>query len=269
MPNTLSLSWSTRLLRYYFGPEHPLKLRLFDLLHRLLGRPSFTVPFGRALLHLDIHDFIPFAIMRDGDFEPEVWNALAEQAVEREVVWDVGANIGSVGLRAAQDRRVTEVHCFEPNPVTLKRLVRNVHSNPDLRVVVHGFALGDCVETAPLFVGLEKNRGVAGFFPHWTHDSVQVQCFSGDDLVERGLCPAPTLIKLDVEGFELKVLQGLQRTLRSQPPKAIVFENHLNEEGNLIDQASVDFLESLGMTVLLVKCPDERRTVSCLAVRGK
>jgi len=263
------LSWSTRLLRYYFGPEHPLKLRLFGLLHKLLGRPSFTVPFGRGLLHLHIHDFTQFAIMRDGDFEPEVWNALVEQAEANEVVWDVGANIGSVGLRAAQNERVAEVHCFEPNPATFERLVRNVRSNPDLKVTAHGFALGDRRETAPLFVGLEANRGLAGFFPHWTRDSVPVQCFSGDELIERGLCPAPTLIKLDVEGFELKVLQGLQRTLRSQPPKAIVFENHLNEAGNLIDQASVDFLESLGMTVLLVQSSDERRTVSCLAVRGK
>jgi FkbM family methyltransferase len=262
---SLSTSLSRRLMAYFFGADHKAKMRLFNYGHRLAGSPRFTVAFGAARLSLDINDYLQFEILRTGDFEPEVWSALAAYCQHDEVVWDVGANVGSVGIRAAQDPRVREVHCFEPNPRTFECLVTNQRLNPSLALEVHDCALGTKSGVQSLYVGLENNRGVAGFYPHWTSQSVPVLTLSGDDVVAQGICPPPTLLKIDVEGYELEVLRGMEKTLRAHPPKAIVFEGHMKAGGGTHSQAILDFLAELGMASRLSQDYNGRETVNFIA----
>jgi len=61
-----------------------------------------------------------------------------------------------------------------------------------------------------------------------TYDSV-VSIQSGDDLVASGQVPAPSVIKIDVEGFELEVIKGLRHLLVSQELRLIGVEIHFEQ----------------------------------------
>ncbi len=245
-------TWISKpLLAYYFGPDHPAKQRLWYALYRLLGRPRFIVPYAEtARLSLNMKDFIQFEILKNGQYELDVWESLVRYIDAKEVIWDIGANIGSFAFRAATHPGVQEVHAFEPSPTVFSQLAKNASLNPHLPVHLHAAALAKRSELRSFFSGLEGNSGVGGFFPHWQGPEIKVSTFCADGWIAQGRSPSPTLIKIDTEGAELEILQGMQQTLIHSPPKAIIFEAHWMDN-RLVSQPIVDFLGSVGFETLL------------------
>jgi len=60
-----------------------------------------------------------------------------------------------------------------------------------------------------------------------------------------GLEP-PTLMKIDVEGWELEVLLGAQKLMHQMPPKAIAFETTANERGEPLNTALLEVRRANG-----------------------
>jgi hypothetical protein len=56
-------------------------------------------------------------------------------------------------------------------------------------------------------------------------------------------------MKIDVEGWELRVLQGAATLLRRHPPRAIVLEAPCDSEGNIKVAGLTDYLTGLGYSV--------------------
>lgn len=170
--------------------------------------------------------------------------------------WDVGANIGGVCLPVLKDNIDVKAILFEPSAEVAGRLIRNIMRNPDLleRITLMNVALSDCNGLVNFYASNETfNSGTAGLglscnrftFP------VVVQAFKGDDLIDSGKCPAPDLIKIDVEGFEINVLKGLRGTLERDHP-TIIFEHSLSRLKEVDRPANevVVFLNSIGYNVL-------------------
>ena len=137
---------------------------------------------------------------------------------------DVGANIGEVCLRMAH-RTGPEgrVLAFEPFPETWDMLQANLKSNPAQQVTAERLALGDVCST----VGMEspdptnagRNRIVAGATD--SGDGPRVSVAPLDEYLQDNPLDRLDLIKIDVEGFEARVLKGARHTIVNQRP--IVF----------------------------------------------
>jgi FkbM family methyltransferase len=137
---------------------------------------------------------------------------------------DVGANVGLMTLLVAD--KVNHAILFEPNPLGVERARENLRIN-DLKFEVYGVALSDKVGSIP-FESLGKmsscNRVVDGFAT--SLPTIQVQRTTFDRLIQEApSLPAPiNAVKIDVEGHENSVLEGMRETLRVVRPKIVMFE---------------------------------------------
>jgi FkbM family methyltransferase len=126
----------------------------------------------------------------------------------------------------------SQVHAFEPNPRTRSRLAFNCSLNRGA-YTIHDCALSDRTETRTFFLGPESNVGLSSLVPYESAGVAEVRCVTADDFVRDQGLPPPSIMKMDVEGWELRVLQGSEAILRQNPPRAIVFEANPNDHDEL------------------------------------
>jgi FkbM family methyltransferase len=139
-------------------------------------------------------------------------------------VVDVGANIGYNTLHAARRAGPRgRVVAIEPTPDNLAVLRRNVAAAGLDNVVIEAVAAGAAAGSRDLFVRGAVSA-VNSFFPQSCYASVTdvlpVPVLPVDDLVA-----AADLVKIDVEGAELDVLEGMPRVLRA-PQLVLIVEWH-------------------------------------------
>jgi len=158
------------------------------------------------------------------------WKALSdrrERALLRRLirpgmtVVDVGANIGIYtrffsGLVAASGR----VHAFEPSPSNFKRLQENTERLGN--VSLNQAAVGDRSGTIRLFVSDELNVDHRTFDSGDGRKGIDVPVASLDEYLPAG--SHVDLIKIDVQGYELSVLQGAKRVLTENHDIKVIME---------------------------------------------
>jgi FkbM family methyltransferase len=145
-----------------------------------------------------------------------------------DVFVDVGANVGLFTLLAAERVKNTgRVFAFEPSPTTFQRLQENVRLNRFQNVRCERVALSDDAETRTLTTSVEgygawDSLGAPSAGRRFTTHAVS--CCTWDDFACReDLVGRVTLMKLDVEGWESRVLRGGRNTLaRADSPDLLV-----------------------------------------------
>jgi FkbM family methyltransferase len=160
-----------------------------------------------------------------------------------ETALDIGAHIGAVSVYLA--RRFRKVVAFEAVPATFAFLERNTASLDNVTAL--NAAAGP--EAGEVFFSHYPSHGQLSHVTHRPDEEktirigpVPVRTIDSFDF------PEVSFIKIDVEGYELPVLQGAEQTIRRCRPLILV-EQGGNEEkhfGRPRDEASA-FLESLGM----------------------
>ena len=137
-------------------------------------------------------------------------------------VFDVGAADGYSAVTLASLASRGRVVCFEPDPAQRARLAQNMALNPVLarRVEVVDTAAGR---------GGDDGRAL-------------------DDLVEAREVPVPDVVKIDVDGGELAVLEGMHGILADHRP-CLVVETHSRE----LERAASAVLATLAYDVTVVR----------------
>ena len=157
---------------------------------------------------------------------------------------DCGANIGLWTLTAATAVGTTgRVFAFEPNPSTYEKLLRNVRANR-FETIVRPFCSA-CGETSGhLPFRCESDHNVSRVAEEGADGTESVPVVTLQEAV--GNRPVHG-IKVDVEGFELKVLRGAEEILRrSKPWLCVEFNPHLTGIKRLGDWDVNRFLTGLG-----------------------
>jgi FkbM family methyltransferase len=156
---------------------------------------------------------------------------------------DIGANIGMITLLAARyvgDNGI--VLAFEPNPIAAQRLKAAAIANQLEQVTIHQCGLADREDKLTLNVATKHTgTGTFGQFSQedFSSDSQQyeVPVYCGDTLLGDRLSGV-TFIKIDVEGFEPYVIQGLSKTIENLQPVIITeaIEEHLKRAGSSLEK---------------------------------
>jgi FkbM family methyltransferase len=183
------------------------------------------------LLKLDPSEYVDSMVIRYGFYEEEVLLAVLGRLKLNDVFWDVGSNIGLHALTVAHLRPDARTIAFEPNP-ELTVLIRSVATHNELTVNVEPIALDSHSGTADLYL----HRGNCGrsSLHNWdlnpNLDIVTVTTSSGTELVKSGRLELPNVIKIDVEGHEAQVIEGLAELLPDSGLHTIVFEDCPDKE---------------------------------------
>lgn len=181
--------------------------------------------------------------MAGGDYEPFIFESLgAEGGYESKTVWDVGAFMGYHALAfAALVGPAGRVVTFEPNPYNVERIRLNLGRSPDLaeRVQIVGDALSnEDGQTSFTFspsvdTGNSSGSHIAGAFApevpsvYESFERITVNTVRADTLLREGRVPAPSLIKMDVEGAEMMVLEGAVEMLSEVRPVMLIEVHHI------------------------------------------
>jgi FkbM family methyltransferase len=153
---------------------------------------------------------------------------LAARIVPGIVVYDIGANCGQMMLFFSQQTGVEgRVFCFEPVPENHERLVRNIRLNQLCNVETFQTALGS--EDAPQAFIFDAARHTMGTFPDAMVKlkdhaaTLTVPCTKLDTWAAGR--PGPSVLKIDVEGAGLEVIEGAIEVIGQHRP-GIFFEVH-------------------------------------------
>ncbi len=138
------------------------------------------------------------------------------------VVCDIGSYLGYYALLAAQ--RVGEagkVYAFEPDPHSFAYLQRNIRANHlEYIIVPVQKAVADRSALLTFYIG-EGDRSRSSLFWHEGKGrTITVECVSLDEFFHD--MPRVNVIKLDIEGGEVKALRGMERLL-SRSPEVVMF----------------------------------------------
>jgi FkbM family methyltransferase len=161
-----------------------------------------------------------------GRYELPVQEALASLVKRDDVCCDIGANLGFFStLLACMAGPGGSIYAFEPVPGNAAAIAKNARLNRQANVKVLPIALS-CVDGRGELLLADHVGGAvlasAGTPPDLA-GRMAVDTARLDTLVEHQVIKPPNVVKIDVEGAELQVLQGMQRTLRRWAP-AIVLE---------------------------------------------
>ncbi len=160
-----------------------------------------------------------------------------------EVLYDVGANIGAYSLLAAVLAPQARVVAFEPGPGNYAALCANLELNSVTdRAIALPLALGDEPRAAPL----GRDASVPGASMALEPGPPETPAITAlverlDDVIERFRLPAPTHMKLDVDGAEGAVLAGGKGILASGELRSLMVELDLERGGEVIE-----FLDGFG-----------------------
>jgi len=189
---------------------------------------EFSTELGEGITYTGHSgNFIDFHVLMYGAYEKPLLHFLRDTlgalAPTDAVFLDIGANTGQHSLFLSPF--AAQVHAFEPYPPVLRRFRAMVAGNDIENVVIHPVGLGREAARVAFHEPDATNMGTGSFVDGFRSADAPVselEIVVGDQALAEAGVEQAHLIKLDVEGYEKPVLEGLRQTLeRSRPVIAL------------------------------------------------
>ena len=144
------------------------------------------------------------------------------KSIENKDFLDCGGYIGGSALIFEREYKPHKVYSFEPDPANYEVLLKNIKSYNLTKVI-------------PIYKGVGEKSGITKFTFQGALSRVsndgneEIEIITIDEFVQENNLSVG-LIKIDVEGTELKVLEGAIKTIRESKPILLVGIYHNPEE---------------------------------------
>lgn len=215
--------------------EHKIRLAaiaagIVRRLRSVAGRPNVGL-FDRGGIRweLDLNQGIDFAIYLQGGFEPATLRDYERLVKPGDTVLDIGANIGAHTLPLA--RLVGPngwVAAFEPTDYAYAKLQRNLSLNPDLSGRVRAVQallmskiddhMPEAIPSSWSLRAPAPNERIHPIHKGTYHSLGNAAAVRLDDWVKNEQINKVDFLKVDVDGFEIDVLEGALETLKQFRP---------------------------------------------------
>ncbi|MBE7217865.1 MAG: FkbM family methyltransferase [Caulobacteraceae bacterium] len=164
-----------------------------------------------------------FEAWKNGQIRHDLLSAAIETLQsDSGTIIDVGANIGVTALRMAQLRPQCQVWALEPSPTTFAYLRDNAAAARNRNVHVVEAAVGS-YDGSVGWSGSSADSSASHLANNAYADEIVPIITLDTFVVERGL--QPNFVKVDVEGFEVDVINGARSTIADYAPVFFVEMN--------------------------------------------
>jgi FkbM family methyltransferase len=210
----------------------PGKARLArTLLGPSLGARDVRISGWRGIEFIapSLRESVGFYLLVDGVYESELLGFILRKLQPEAagaVFVDVGANIGSFTLPVAKSLGAGgRVIAIEPSPTIFPYLKRNVDLNGLSNISLAQCAASDTdLQEVPFYEAPIDNFGMGSLGAQFNGESIPVITRTLDSILSEHGVDRVTLIKVDVEGFEMGVFKGAEKLLNGPDAPLIVFE---------------------------------------------
>jgi FkbM family methyltransferase len=204
-----------------------LRYRILKIVSMIFGwsNKEFVVDFFEKKYHGILSNHIDFLTFFFGSYERGILNFLRLKILKPDmVVLDVGANIGHHTMFFSSYAK--KVLSFEPYPRVRAILEEKVKFNGISNVEIIPYGLSNQNQKLEYFEPPTTNSGVGSFQPdHYSKNSrsgLVLELLNGDELLRQMNVTKIDLVKIDVEGFEHYVLEGLKQSLVDSRPIIVI-----------------------------------------------
>jgi FkbM family methyltransferase len=199
-------------------------------------------------MKVDLRDeFVARELFANKVWEPEVQRIAECCELDGGIALDVGANIGAHTVYlSALTGNSGQVYAFEPEPYNFSLLKHNVRLNSLNNVVAQRTAIGNRAGVA----GMRLAKSNWGDHRIAATGDIEVPMVTLDDALPPATAGKVRFIKIDVQGYEQRVLEGMKRTIEANPNAIIVteiFPQSLKDAGSSAS-AFLALIRSLGLS---------------------
>ncbi len=149
-------------------------------------------------------------------FSADIVNTMLKYIKKGSTFIDIGANIGYItAIGAGCVGKKGQVHSFEPVPLYFNKLIQLKLINKNYKIYINNFALGERESNAEIYTS-RKNPGwntmISGWIdPDDLKNKIKIKVKRLDKYLFEKKINNISLIKIDVEGFEIPVLKGMTK----------------------------------------------------------
>ncbi len=166
---------------------------------------------------------VPLEILNFKNYEGDFFDFYLDLIKKIKIVFDIGANIGWYGLNAAKQNKKIKVYAFEPIKETFDYLVKNIRINELKNIIPNNIGLSNKNSTVSFFVNPEHSGSASEKkITDKSINRVKVTLRKLDDYCVDNKIIKIDLIKCDVEGAELFVLEGGKNVFQKFKPILLI-----------------------------------------------
>ncbi len=181
--------------------------------------------FGEAVVILNPNDPVVSGALTFGVYEKAETKFFQTACHSGMTFLDVGANIGYYTALAARAVGPNgQVIAMEPDPESFKYLEQTIAANSVGNVLAFPVAASDATAKLPLFISRDNRGDNRMYSPGGKWPTVEVEAVPADDLLAENTIDTVDFIKIDVQGYEPKVIAGLRDTITRSPKLTLLAE---------------------------------------------
>lgn len=213
-----------------FGKYSPNVVLIKKFLSRILYKMSFLLPnkylpikYYGGKIYLNLKESVMMMERAFGVYEYWKTKLFFKIVKENMVCVDVGVNKGYYSLLFAKLMKDKgKVLSFEPDPENCYWFRRSILANKYKCIKLYPYALSDKEGTSVFYRG--KKSGSGSFFPSkdTTGEILVVKTRRLDNVLKDEGINKVDIIKIDVQGADLLVLKGAERTLKSENVRLVM-----------------------------------------------
>jgi FkbM family methyltransferase len=210
-------------------------------------------------------------LMLDGVWENHITRVVGKLLKRDCVFLDLGAGFGYYSLIAATQIHSSpdhiRIHSFEPNPLLASIIAKNIEINGlDRLCKINSLGVSntDGIETLRYCV---SHLGSSSFSPNYKPSEIATECkvrtTTVDSYCVKNGLNKVDLIKIDIEGYEHKAINGMSQTITNNPQLKIIAT--INTKGSNFGQlfntlradfSHISYIDSVGELEPIEKLED-------------